>query len=101
MKKYRDFSPSRFEKGIPFGDERDDWFISPLGITRDTTGGPLRGWHKTLARLEAIDPDKRDHQIHRYRHWGMGWFEIIIVRPDSKCAAYFGPMDIPEGEENQ
>jgi hypothetical protein len=84
---FRDFHPTQFDRVIPFGDERDDWFVAPVVITRDTVDKrAILTWHRTLKTLETLDPKKEDYQIHRFKHWGVGWFEIILIRPGSRCA---------------
>lgn len=63
------------------------WLVVPISITRDTEDPlTLSNWETILRSLKAIDPDGADHETHRFWHWGPGWFEIILVRPDSKCA---------------
>lgn len=35
-------------------------------------------------RLEAA-LETSDFETHRFGHWGPGWFEVIVVRPESAC----------------
>jgi len=87
LRSFRDFHPTQFDRALLFGDERDDWLVAPVFIDRDTGSmGALSTWHRTLKALETLDPKREDYQIHRFKHWAVGWFEIILIRPGSRCA---------------
>lgn len=94
MKKYKDWSPSRFDaRGLNLPD-RQEWLVAPVIQTRDS--GPLERSNFRVVRLDlekvqAEDgdpsaPDEPDVEVHRFGHWGPGWFEIILVRPGSPAA---------------
>jgi hypothetical protein len=34
-----------------------------------------------------LSPHADDYETHRFRHWGPGWYEIILVRPNSPAHA--------------
>lgn len=87
MKRYADWRPTAHDtagKSLP---ERQDWLVTPFMITRDTEDClTLSNWHVLTRELAKIDPDGVDHETHRFGHWGPGWFEIVIVRPDTATA---------------
>jgi hypothetical protein len=35
--------------------------------------------------LKAVGRESKDVDVHRFGHWGPGWFEIILVRPGSEA----------------
>ena len=84
MDKYSSFQPTVFDprgKGLP---DKQDWLIVPVSVTRDSEVLAQSNWDTAVKWLKAgKDPDV---EIHRFGHWGPGWFEIIIVKPDSPAA---------------
>lgn len=93
LEPYKRFRPSAFDQHHPIsdtadGETRETWYVAPVSITRDTDDPiDLSNWRVFKAELEAVDPDGEDHEVHRFGHWGPGWFEIILVRPESEAAA--------------
>ena len=93
LERYSDFRPTGFDsRGLRAdsmghdGGARGDWFVVPVTRTRDS--GPLAdsNFERTAAALQAANDPEDSYEVHRFGHWGPGWFEIIIVRPDSKAA---------------
>lgn len=85
MKQYKNWSPTQFDtKGLNC-DDRQEWYVCPVIVTRDS--GPLAtsNFKYTENKLAKIDPDGKDHEVHRFGHWANGWFEILIVRPNTAC----------------
>lgn len=91
LRRYADFQPTGFDaKGLHArnmgeGDEdRSDWRVCPVSQTRDSEDDPLTGsnWAAQLAALGGEGPDV---EVHRFGHWGCGWFEIVIVRPGTEA----------------
>lgn len=87
MQTYSEFSPTAFDRPGAFLPDRQDWLVAPVSITRDS--GPLStsNFETLRAELATLDPGNDDHEIHRFGHWGPGWFELILIRPDTPCAA--------------
>lgn len=93
LKRYRDFRPTGCDaKGLGLED-RQDWFVAPCSRTRDS--GVLAESNFTVLRRElereqaehgSSFTEEHDYEVHRFGHWGPGWFEIILVRPGSLCA---------------
>lgn len=84
--KFSDFRPTQFDcKGL--GSEgQEDWLVAEPGVSRDSGAMGRSNWRVLNKCLDEIDPDGNDHEIHRFNHWGPGWFEIVVVRPDTACA---------------
>lgn len=82
---YKNFAPTCFDHEGAFLSERQKWCVAPVGRTRDS--GPLANSNfETLENdLDKLDPDYIDHESYSFNHWGPGWFEIILVRPETPC----------------
>jgi hypothetical protein len=93
MQRYSKFRPTAFDSrglGLP---DRQDWFVVDVGVTRDS--GPLS--QSNFESAEAMlaeasqyrvdDGEADDFERHSFSHWGPGWFDILIVRPGSRCEA--------------
>lgn len=81
MQKYSDYQPTQFDrKGAFLEDDRQSWEVVPVIQTRDS---------ETLERsnfevaLQWLGGESETVEVHRFGHWGPGWFEIIIVDPKS------------------
>jgi len=86
MKTYREFQPTGFDsKGLGL-DDKQDWLVAPNGTNRDAGVLTRANWEAQEKILAEADPDGLDHQVHRFGHWGNGWFEIVIVRPETLAA---------------
>lgn len=87
MKTYSEFRPTSFDsKGLGLED-RQDWLVAPVSHTRDSGVLEECNWNVVLADLQ--ENGSEDVEVHRFGHWGPGWFEIVLVRPGSdaaKCA---------------
>ena len=85
LQTYGEFRPTQFDpRGLGL-DDRQGWLVVPVSRTRDS--GPLEesNYACTMKALREVDPEGNDHEDHRFGHWGPGWFEVIIVRPESKA----------------
>lgn len=87
MERYGDFRPTEFDAAGAFLEDRQDWLVLPVSQTRDSGPMTQSNFAAALALLRAADPEGGDHEVHRFGHWGPGWFEILIARPDTACAA--------------
>ena len=86
FERYGDHSPTAFDHNINIDDEdteRSKWFVMPVIRTRDS--GPLdeSNFHQFLAGLGG---ESETVEVHRFGHWGPGWYEIILVSPDDEKA---------------
>lgn len=83
MKRYREFQPTGFDpKGLGL-DDRQEWLVVPVMRTRDS--GPLDESNFDAA-AKRLGGEGDTVEVHRFGHWGPGWFEIIIVDPTSEAA---------------
>jgi hypothetical protein len=83
MQTYSQYRPTGFDSrglGLP---DRQDWLVLPVIQTRDS--GPLEQSNFASA-LKAVGGESETVEVHRFGHWGPGWFEIIIVAPGSEAA---------------
>jgi hypothetical protein len=84
FKRYGDHSPTAIDRNINIddGDEvRSNWFVMPVSRTRDS--GPLdeSNFHSFL---DGLGGESETVEVHRFGHWGPGWYEIIIVSPEDE-----------------
>jgi hypothetical protein len=77
MDRYGDFKPTQFDRHIEL-DEREDWLVVPVSRTRDSGCRAESNFHTAL---EIFGGESEDCEVHRFGHWGPGWFEIIIINP--------------------
>ena len=100
MQQYSKYKPTAFDSAGAFLPDQQDWLVCPVGITRDTGGHDfaLSNFRTLEHMLDELDPDGTDHEVCNFGHWGPGWFEIIIVRPDTACAKK--AIEVEEALEN-
>jgi hypothetical protein len=85
LQRYSEFSPTGFDPtGLNLPDKQD-WFVAPVGLNRDSGDLAISNWEVTVRELEGISPEGENWEIHRFGHWLCGWCEIIIVMPGSPC----------------
>jgi hypothetical protein len=87
MKRYKEFRPSTFDvAGLNLPD-RQNWLVAPVTINRDSDLLEESNWNVVVKDLRLSDDNQEesDVEIHRFRHWACGWFEICLVRPGSKA----------------
>lgn len=93
MKPYRNFRPTQFDHNIDV--DRADWLVCPCSHHRDSGALDECNWEaqiKALAQADGDESETDNWEIHRFGHWGHGWFEIAIVRPGT--AAFEAADDI-------
>ena len=86
LEPYSKFRPTGFDSAGLGCAEQQDWLVAPCSTTRDSESLSRANWQSMLAMLAEVDPDENDHETHHFGHWGPGWFEIVLVRPDSRAA---------------
>lgn len=78
---YKEFQPTAFDAtglGLP---DRQDWLVGPVSRTRDS--GPLEE-SNFESFISVLGGESDDLEVHRFGHWGPGWFEIILINPNSE-----------------
>ena len=82
MQTYSTFQPTAFDRAGAgkYGAmaERQDWLVVPVTQTRDS-GVLDRSNFRSY--LKALGGESDTVEVHRFSHWGPGWFEIIIIDP--------------------
>ena len=84
MEQYKNYSPTAFDRKGAFLPDKGEWFVVPVIRTRDSEPSEESNFD---AALRSLGGESGTVEVHRFRHWGPGWFEIIIVSPDSPQAA--------------
>lgn len=79
---YKDFSPTAFDHHLGVED-REEWIVVPCGQNRDSDSLSLSNFHIAVGMLGG---ESDTVEVHRFGHWGNGWFEIILVDPKSPQA---------------
>lgn len=80
MIKYSEFRPTSFDyKGLGLP-EQQDWLV--LGLSRNRDSGELDQSNFDAA-LKSLGGESDTVEVHRFGHWGPGWFEIILIKPGS------------------
>lgn len=78
--KYAEFSLTQFDtKGLGLPD-RQDWEVLPVSRSRDNDDPKFR------RKLKKLGGESATVEVHRFRHWAIGWFEIILVAPEAGMA---------------
>ena len=82
MQRYSEFRPTYNDQaGLGLnGDDNDrqQWLVVPVSQTRDS--GTL-DQSNFAAALMLLGGESDTVEVHRFGHWGPGWFEIILVDP--------------------
>jgi hypothetical protein len=94
MKAYKEFLPTQYDSHIPL-ENREDWWVLPCARNRDSDSLEESNFAVAVERLQkaplsqaAEQVGEADYEIHRFGHWGPGWFEIVLVRPHSPAACF-------------
>lgn len=85
MIRYKNFRPTQHDSsglGVP---QYQEWFVGPCSVTRDSHALEISNFETLKKAIRKADPHGTDHDTPRFGHWGPGWFEIILVRPESEA----------------
>lgn len=75
---YKNFAPTGLDSSGLGLDDRQEWIVCPCSRTRDS--GALAESNFANA-LEILGGESDTVEVHRFGHWGPGWFEVILVDP--------------------
>jgi len=78
LQRYSEFRPTPCDQAGLGLDDRQSWLVAPVSQTRDS--GPLDQSNFSAA-LAMLGGEGDTVEVHRFGHWGPGWFEIVIVDP--------------------
>lgn len=85
MQTYAKHRPTSYDPAGAFlDDDRQSWLVVPVMQTRDSGPFDLSNF---AAALEMLGGESETVEVHRFGHWGPGWYEIIIIEPSSPQAA--------------
>lgn len=89
LQKYKDYAPTGFDiKGMPIRDsevDMDEWLVGPCGQNRDSDALVRANFDSFKEAMTEADPEGNDYFICSFGHWACGWFEIVLVKPDTKA----------------
>lgn len=85
MRMYKDWAPSGFDaKGLALDEDRQWWYVVPVILTRD--GDCMERSNFYSAEKLMAKADASDYERHSFGHWACGWFDILIVKPNTRAA---------------
>lgn len=89
MIEYQEWNPTGWDEKIAIPG-RDNWKIVAFR-TRNSDLLEESNWYGFVERLSPVEgveniesSDPSPAEIHRFGHWALGWFEIILVQPESE-----------------
>lgn len=67
--------------------DRSRWYVAPVTQTRDSDALERANFEALTTILsEAGASEPEDYVTIRMGHWGPGWYEITLIRPDHEAA---------------
>ena len=79
--KYKDYKPTKFDNHIAIPD-REVWdVVSFISNNRDADALTRSNFNYVHEQLATHFMEEREYEVHRFKHWASGWFEIIIINP--------------------
>jgi len=81
MIRYRKFRPTSFDRKGLLGEYHG---ISDYGVllARNRDSSILQESNFNIA-LDMLGGESENVQVHRFGHWASGWFELILIAPNS------------------
>ena len=92
---YSKFRPTGFDCAGLALDDQQDWLVAPCTVNRDSGVTSRANW---TAQGKALEAFPGQYETHRFGHWACGWFEIVIVAPDSDAVREMQSLE--DGLEN-
>lgn len=87
MRRYREWAPTIWDRKGVAAQDKGDWFVAPCILTRDSDALERANYTAQAVALQRVNAGAvSDTEELRFRHWGPGWFEIVLVRPGSAAA---------------
>lgn len=74
---YKEFRPTPYDRHLYIDEDREDWLVTRFIQTRDS-GCYEQSNFATALKMLGGEQDGLV-EVHRFGHWGPGWFEIILV----------------------
>ena len=80
---YKDWSPTQFDhKGLGCEDQQE-WLVVPVILTRDSGCLETSNFECAREMLASADPDGCTWASPSFNHWGPGWIQILLVKPNT------------------
>jgi hypothetical protein len=76
---YKEFRPTQFDHAGLGLEDQQNWLVVGVSQTRDSEALEKSNFRTAL---EILGGESDTCEVHRFGHWGPGWFEIILVHPD-------------------
>lgn len=86
MKTLREYFPTSFDHSpAVFRDMQDkgSWLVAPCRRNRDSDALQRANFDSQMKSLEGCEAD---FEVCSFGHWACGWYEIVVVRPDTHAA---------------
>ena len=106
LQTFIEYQPTEFDKkGIGADFDNRNWLVSPIQLNRDSNLLDQSNFTCFTQALQELEPEGDHWQIHRFGHWAVGWFEILILNPEASevlnkaleimesLETYLGPLD--------
>jgi len=74
---YKDWSPTQVDSCGLNLEDRQDWLVAPVILTRDSECLEQSNFHTAKEMLKEVE-----HEEHEFGHWACGWLRIILVSPE-------------------
>ena len=87
METYASFKPTQFDLHYHVNN-RENWLLAPVSKNRDSDCLARSNWQSFIAMLG--NESEETYEIHRFGHWGNGWFEIILINPNNEKLIIIG-----------
>jgi len=87
MQTYSEFQPTGFDTRGLNADQHGigEFFVLPCMRTRDSD---VLEESNFQSALDTLGGESETVQVHRFGHWGPGWYELILIDPnDAKAVA--------------
>ena len=85
LQRYQEYQPTSLDSSDNYlGDnleDHQDWYVSNIGLNRDSNLLDQSNFTSFAQALKDIEPEGDHWQIHRFGHWAVGWYEILILNP--------------------
>lgn len=99
--RYKQHTPTPEDSHLPIrcddDDSREDWYVAPTSRTRDTGMLEDSNFESFLA---ALGGEGEYVEVHRFGHWGPGWYEILLVSPKAPEATLKCMVDMTNALAN-
>ena len=87
FQKYGEYQPTSFDSSENYIGEKKgdlkDWLVCNIGKNRDSGLLDQSNFDSFLKEL-SVEPEGKNWKVLRFGHWACGWYEIVLVKPNTK-----------------